>query len=129
MVRKLSVSGNAVTIHRVVSGVDCATVLNPNLAANNIDGGIAWGLGSAFRSELTFDRGRDVQSNFHDYQVLRLSEVPPVEVFHWEWREAIARYRRSRAGDRNTCPDRRPVAATGQRYRSLPLSRHGLRIA
>ena len=127
---ELSVAGNAVKIHRVVSAVDCGTTLNPNIAANNIEGGAAWGLSAAFKSEISFDRGRAVQSNFHDYEILRLSEMPPVEVYFVE----------SGARPLGGTGEVGPVtiipavanaifAATGQRYRSLPLSRHGLHIA
>lgn len=127
---ELSVIGIDVKIHRVVSVVDCGTVLNPNIAANNIEGGVAWGLGTAFKSEITFDRGRTVQSNFHDYQVLRLSEMPPVEVYF------VHSGARPLGGTGEVGPvtvipalANALCAATGQRYRSLPLSRHGLRIA
>jgi len=127
---ELSVSGLDVKIHRVVSAVDCGTVLNPNIAANNIEGGVAWGLSAAFKSEITFERGRTVQSNFHDYQVLRLSEMPPVEVYF------IDSGARPLGGTGEVGPvtvipavANALFAATGQRYRSLPLSRHGLRLA
>src|SRR5207244_2436819 len=75
------VAGKSVRVHRVVSAVDCGTVLNPNIAANNIEGGVAWGLSAAFKSEITFDAGRAVQSNWHDYDILRLPEMPAVEVY------------------------------------------------
>jgi len=127
---ELSVSGADVKIHRVISVVDCGTVLNPNIASNNIEGGVAWGLSAAFKSEITFDRGRTVQSNFHDYQVLRLSEMPPVEVYF------IDSGARPLGGTGEVGPvtvvpavANALFAATGERYRSLPLSRYGLRIA
>jgi isoquinoline 1-oxidoreductase beta subunit len=127
---ELSVAGPAVTIHRVVSVVDCGTVLNPNIASNNIEGGVAWGLSAAFKSEITFDRGRTVQSNFHDYQVLRLSEMPPVEVYFVD-SGARPLGGTGEVGPVTVIPAMANAlfAATGQRYRSLPLSRHGLRIA
>jgi isoquinoline 1-oxidoreductase subunit beta len=126
---ELSVSGSDVTIHRVFSVIDCGTVLNPNIASNNIEGGVAWGLSAAFKSEITFDRGRTVQSNFHDFQVLRLSEMPPVEVYF------VDSGARPLGGTGEVGPvavipavANAIFAATGMRYRSLPLSRHGLRI-
>ena len=115
--------------HRIISVADPGTVLNPNIAANNIEGGVAWGLSAAFLSEITFNRGRTVQSNFHDFRVLRMSEMPPVEVYFVD----------SGARPLGGIGEVGPVtvvpavanaifAATGQRYRSLPLSRHGLRL-
>jgi isoquinoline 1-oxidoreductase subunit beta len=127
---ELSVKGNLVKIHRVVSAVDCGTTLNPNIATNNIEGGVAWGLGTAFKSQITFDRGRTVQSNFHDYQVLRLSEMPPVEVYFIE-SGARPLGGTGEVGPVTVIPAvaNALFAATGQRYRSLPLSRHGLQLA
>jgi isoquinoline 1-oxidoreductase beta subunit len=127
---ELSVLDGAVKIHRVVSAVDCGTTLNPNIAASNIEGGVAWGLSAAFKSEITFDRGRTVQSNFHDYEILRLSEMPPVEVYFVE-SGARPLGGTGEVGPVTVIPavTNALFAATGQRYRSLPLSRHGLRIS
>jgi isoquinoline 1-oxidoreductase beta subunit len=127
---ELSVDGNAVKIHRVVSAIDCGTVLNPNIAANNIEGGVAWGLSAAFKSEITFDRGRVVQSNWHDFQVLRLSEMPHVEV-HFVDSGARPLGGTGEVGPVTVIPavTNALFAATGKRFRSLPLSRHGLVLA
>jgi len=129
-VAELSVQGSEVKIHRIVSAVDCGTTLNPNISASNIEGGVAWGLSAAFKSEITFDRGRAVQSNFHDYEILRLPEMPPVEVY---FAESGARPLggTGEVGPVTVIPavTNALFAATGKRYRSLPLSRHGLRIA
>jgi isoquinoline 1-oxidoreductase beta subunit len=124
---ELSVKGNGVKVHRVVSVLDCGTVLNPNIAANNIEGGVAWGLSAAFKSEITFDRGRVVQSNFHDFQILRLSEMPDVEVYFVD-SGARPLGGTGEVGPVTVIPAvaNALFAATGRRFRSLPLSRHGL---
>jgi isoquinoline 1-oxidoreductase beta subunit len=129
-VAELSVHGSDVKIHRIVSTVDCGTTLNPNISASNIEGGVAWGLSAAFKSEITFDRGRAVQSNFHDFEILRLSEMPPVEVYFVE-SGARPLGGTGEVGPVTVIPAvaNALFAATGKRYRSLPLSRHGLRIA
>jgi isoquinoline 1-oxidoreductase beta subunit len=127
---ELSVAGNEVKLQRVVSVVDCGTTLNPNIVASNIEGGVAWGLSVAFKSEISFDRGRTVQSNFHDYEILRLSEMPPVEVYFVE-SGARPLGGTGEVGPVTIVPavTNAIFAATGKRYRSLPLSRHGFRIA
>jgi isoquinoline 1-oxidoreductase beta subunit len=127
---ELSVDRNAVKMHRVVSVVDCGTVLNPNIAANNIEGGVAWGLSAAFKSEITFNRGRVVQSNWHDFQVLRLSEMPPVEVYFVD-SGARPLGGTGEVGPVTVIPAvaNALFVATGKRFRSLPLSRHGLELA
>jgi isoquinoline 1-oxidoreductase beta subunit len=125
----LSVHGNSVRVHRVISVVDCGTVLNPNIAANNIEGGVAWGLSAAFKSEITFNRGRVVQSNWHDFQVLRLAEMPSVEVYF------VDSGARPLGGTGEVGPVTVVPAvanalfqATGKRFRSVPLSRYGLEL-
>jgi isoquinoline 1-oxidoreductase subunit beta len=127
---ELSATGPAIKIHRVVTAADCGTVLNPNIAANNIEGGVAWGLSAAFKSEITFDRGRTVQSNFHDYQILRLPEMPPVEVYFVD-SGARPLGGTGEVGPVTVIPALANAlfAATGNRYRSLPLSQYGLGIA
>ena len=70
----------AVKVHRVVCAVDCGTVVNPNIVRAQIEGGIIFGLSAALKSEITLQNGRVQQSNFHDYQVLRMNEAPPIEV-------------------------------------------------
>jgi isoquinoline 1-oxidoreductase subunit beta len=84
-------------------------------------------LSAAFKSEITFDRGRVVQSNFHDFRILRLSEMPDVEVY---FADSGARPLggTGEVGPVTVIPAvaNALFAATGRRFRSLPLSRHGL---
>ncbi|RPH73143.1 MAG: xanthine dehydrogenase family protein molybdopterin-binding subunit [Myxococcaceae bacterium] len=69
-----------IRVHRVVCAVDCGQPINPLGIEAQIQGGIAFGLAAALHSQLTFREGRVEQSNFHDYQVLRIDEMPTVEV-------------------------------------------------
>lgn len=67
-------------IDRVVAVLDCGRVINPDNARAQIEGGIAFGLTDALYSEITLAQGRVAQSNFHDYPLLRMHEMPRVEV-------------------------------------------------
>jgi isoquinoline 1-oxidoreductase beta subunit len=69
-----------VRVERVVCAVDCGTVVHPDNTAAQIEGGVLFGLSAALFSEITIEGGRTVQSNFHDYRTLRMSEVPAIEV-------------------------------------------------
>jgi isoquinoline 1-oxidoreductase subunit beta len=69
-----------VRVERVVAAVDCGQVVNPDMLAAQVENGIVFGLSAALKGEITVDRGRVQQSNFHDYPVLRLNEMPQVEV-------------------------------------------------
>jgi isoquinoline 1-oxidoreductase beta subunit len=114
----------------VVAAVDPGTALDPGITANSIEGGVAWGLTCAFKSEITFERGRTVQSNWHDYAILRIPEMPPVEV-HLIDSGARPLGGTGEVGPVTVIPALANAlfAATGRRIRSLPLRRHGFYIA
>jgi isoquinoline 1-oxidoreductase beta subunit len=80
-VAEVSLEGNAIRVHRVVAAFDCGRVVNPMSVEAQVQGAIAFGLGAALFSEITLKDGRVQQSNFHDYRVLRLPEMPRVEVY------------------------------------------------
>ena len=74
---------------RVWCAVDCGVAVNPNLIRAQMEGGIGFALGTALYSEITFAEGGEVeQSNFHDYPLLRINEMPAVEVAIIESTEA-----------------------------------------
>lgn len=68
------------SVDRVVIAVDCGVAVNPDVIRAQMEGGMGFGLSAALSSELTLDEGRVVQSNFHDYVVLRINQMPQVEV-------------------------------------------------
>jgi isoquinoline 1-oxidoreductase beta subunit len=68
------------SVDRVVIAVDCGIAVNPDVVRAQMEGGMGFGLATALSSELTLDKGQVVQSNFHDYQVLRMNQMPSVEV-------------------------------------------------
>jgi len=67
-------------VHRVVCAVDCGPVVNPNIVRAQMEGGIVFGLTAALYGEITFEKGRVRQGNFHDYPMLRMHEMPQIEV-------------------------------------------------
>ena len=128
---ELSVSKDRqVTIHKVICAADPGSVLDPDITTNSLEGGIGWGLSCAFKSEITFDRGRTVQSNYHDYSIIRLPEMPPVAV------HLISSDTRPLGGVGEVGPvtllpaiANAIFAATETRFRTLPLSKHGFSLA
>jgi len=129
-VAELSVSKDReVKIHKIVCVADPGTALDPDITTNSLEGGIAWGLSCAFKSAITFDKGRTVQSNFHDYSILRMPEMPPVEV------HLINSGARPLGGTGEVGPvtllpaiTNAIFSATETRFRSLPLSKHGFSL-
>jgi isoquinoline 1-oxidoreductase subunit beta len=69
-----------VHVHRVVCAVDCGRHVNPDIIAAQIEGAVAYGLTAALKGEITISKGRVDQSNFNDYDLVRMNEMPVVEV-------------------------------------------------
>jgi len=110
------------SVDRVVIAVDCGIAVNPDIVRAQMEGGMGFGLSAALSSELTLDAGHVVQSNFHDYSVLRINEMPQVEVH-------IVKSAQPPTGvGEPATPVIAPAvanaltAATGQRFDRLPLS-------
>jgi isoquinoline 1-oxidoreductase beta subunit len=79
-VAEVLVNSGSVRVERVVAAVDCGQVVNPDMVAAQVEGGIVFGLSAALKGEITLDRGRVQQTNFDNYPVLRINEMPQVEV-------------------------------------------------
>jgi isoquinoline 1-oxidoreductase beta subunit len=120
-VAEVAVEEGQIRVHRVTAAIDCGTCVNPLGVQAQVESGLAFGLGAALHSELTMKDGRVVESNFHDYRILRLHEMPRVDVHIVRSRE-----RAGGAGEPGTPPIAPAVAnavfaLTGQRLRRLPL--------
>lgn len=114
-------TGPAIRVHRVVCAVDCGIAVNPEGVRAQMESGIAFGLGAALYSALSFRDGRVQESNYHDYRVLRMDEMPKIEVHI-----VPSTGRMGGAGEPGTPPIAPAVAnavfaLTGQRLRELPL--------
>ena len=68
------------TVDRVDVAVDCGIAVNPDIVRAQMEGGLGFGLSAVLSSEITIDKGAVVQSNFHDYTVLRAEQMPVVQV-------------------------------------------------
>jgi isoquinoline 1-oxidoreductase beta subunit len=123
-VAEVSVSeASEVRVHRVVCAVDCGTVVNPDTVKAQIEGGIIFGIGGALWGEVTLEKGRIQQSNFHDVRVLRINEAPAIAVHLVRNLEAPGGI--GEPGTAVTAPAvaNAVFAATGKRIRKLPLEK------
>jgi CO/xanthine dehydrogenase Mo-binding subunit len=75
----VSMDGN-VRVERVVCAIDCGLVINPDMVIAQMEGGIVWGLNAALKGSIEFENGRVLQGNFDDYPILRMDEMPLIEV-------------------------------------------------
>jgi len=120
-VAEASVENGRIRVHRVVCAIDCGTVINPETIAAQMESGIAFGLSAALYSALHFKDGRVQESNYHDYRVLRLNEMPVVEV------HIVPSTEKPGGVGEVAVPHIAPAVAnavaslTGQRLRELPL--------
>jgi isoquinoline 1-oxidoreductase beta subunit len=116
-----------VRVHRVVCAVDCGRVVNPDTVKAQLEGGIIFGLTAALKTEITFEKGRVQQRNFHDYPMLRMNETPVIEVHIVPSSENP-----TGVGEPGVPPIAPAVtnaifAATGKRIRQLPIRAAELR--
>ena len=79
-VAEVSLQGGRPRVHRVVCAVDCGVAVNPDVIRAQMEGGIAYGLGAILFGQIAIDKGKVVSSNFDKYRVLRMAEMPAVEV-------------------------------------------------
>jgi isoquinoline 1-oxidoreductase subunit beta len=79
-VSEISVDKGNIKVHRTTVAVDCGMMVNPDIVKAQIESSVAYGLSAVLLSKITFKDGRVEQSNFHDYPVLRMNEMPRVDV-------------------------------------------------
>jgi len=121
-VAEVSVESGTVRVHRVVCAVDCGQVINPDTVVAQMEGGIVFGLSAALKGKITLAKGRVTQSNFHDYPLLTMREMPAIEVYI-----VPSTMEPGGVGEPGTPPIAPAVAnavfaATGKRVRSLPIA-------
>ena len=120
-VAEVSVEDGRIRVHRVVCAVDCGRVINPDIVRAQMEGSIAFGLSAALKQRISYKDGHVEQDNFHNYQMLRMNEMPEVEVVIVE-SEADP----TGVGEPAVPPIAPAVAnalaaATGRRIRTLPI--------
>jgi isoquinoline 1-oxidoreductase beta subunit len=122
MVVHVEVKKDVVTVHRVDCAVDCGLVLNPDIATAQMEGAVIMGVGLTLNTEISFKDGAVVNSNFHDYPVLRITDTPQEINVDFIGQEASS----TGLGEPGV-PTLAPAlanaifAANGKRYRSLPI--------
>jgi CO/xanthine dehydrogenase Mo-binding subunit len=125
-IAEISVDNNdKLVIHKVYCAIDCGRVINPDNVKAQMEGGIIFGLSTGLYGEITIENGSVVQSNLHDYRLLKLKNVPEVETSIIE-----SNKRPSGVGEYGVPPIAPAVtnaifSLTGQRIRTLPINKHG----
>lgn len=120
-VAEVSLQDGVPRVHRIVGVIDCGTAINPDSVVAQMQGCITMGVSAALKEEITIEDGRVSQSNFHDYEILRMAEAPRIEIHVIQSGGEIGGA--GEAGLPATAPAiaNALFAATGKRARSLPL--------
>ncbi|MFM2289813.1 MAG: isoquinoline 1-oxidoreductase, beta subunit [Pseudomonadota bacterium] len=127
--RKGPAKDNRFHIERVTSAVDCGVAVNPNIIAMQVESAVCFGLSAALLGKITLEAGAVQESNFNGYPVLRMNEMPTVDV------HIVPSTERPTGIGEPGVPPIAPAlcnalfALTGQRQRSLPLSAHGIEFS
>ena len=121
-VAEVSVDKNGkVRVHRMVCAIDCGQYVNPGIIRAQIEGGAIFGATAALFDELTFERGRIQQSNFHNYPMLRMNECPEIEAHIIESKESPGGMGEPGVPCAAPAVANAIFAATGKRIRKLPI--------
>jgi isoquinoline 1-oxidoreductase beta subunit len=120
-VAEIEIQKGKLRVHRVVCAVVCGRVVNPAIIKQQIESGIVYGLTAALKGAITIDKGRVQQSNFDAYQMLRIDEMPKIEVHIVKSEDQPGGI-----GEASVPPIAPAVAnaifaATGKRIRRLPI--------
>ena len=122
MIAEVSVGKDKeIRVHKITAAVDCGFCVNPSGVAQQVESSVAFGLSAALWGKIDFVDGKVQQSNFHDYRVLRMNEMPMVET------HIVASTRAPEGMGEPALPPVAPAVAnalfalTGQRLRDLPL--------
>jgi isoquinoline 1-oxidoreductase beta subunit len=115
-------SDGAVQVQRVVCAVDCGVVVNPDTVRAQIQSAIIFGIAGALYGEVTFKNGRVEQTNFHNYRVLRMNEIPIIDIHLVESRETPGGMGEPGTSALAPAVTNAIYAATGTRVRKLPVA-------
>lgn len=119
-VADVSVEGGKLKVHHVGAAMDCGLVVHPDTVVAQVEGAIGMGLSAAMREAVSLSEGRVTTSNFHEYRLLTLAEMPKVDV------ALVPGETMGGVGEPGLPPIAGAVAnalaaATGERVRKLPI--------
>jgi isoquinoline 1-oxidoreductase beta subunit len=110
-----------VRVKRVVCAVDCGSVVNPDTIEAQVQGAVIFGISAALYGEITLKNGRVEQSNFDNYQVVRINEAPAIEVHIIRNNETPGGMGEPGTSAIMPAIANAIFAATGKRLRKLPV--------
>ena len=126
MVAEVSVDKGKLKVHRVVCAVDCGHIVNPAIITQQIESGIVYALSASTKGAITIDKGRVQQGNFNNYDVLRIDEMPKIDVHIVETENTPGGIGEASVPPLAPAVANAIFAATGKRLRKLPIRQEDL---
>jgi CO/xanthine dehydrogenase Mo-binding subunit len=117
----VSITDDKIKVHKVVCAVECGMAINPDTIVAQMEGGIVFALTAALKGEITIEDGAVQQSNFHDYEMIRINEMPEIEVYRVDSANPPTGVGEPGVPPLAPALANAVFAATGQRLRKLPL--------
>jgi isoquinoline 1-oxidoreductase beta subunit len=126
MVAEVSVAadGSDFRVERITATIDCGIALNPLGIEGQTESGIAWGLSAALLGQIDFKAGAAVQSTYQDFRVLRMNQMPALDIQILESRAMPGGYGEHPVPPVAPAVANAAFAATGKRVRALPITRY-----
>ena len=128
-VTEISIDKGEIRVHKVTCAVDCGTMVNPDIVKGQVESSVAYGLSAVLLSKITFKDGKVEQTNFHDYPVMRMNQMPVVEVFMVSSLEKPGGIGEPVVATCGPSVANAVFAATGKRVRKLPIEAADLKSA
>src|SRR5450830_134326 len=128
-VAEISVKDNEITVHKIWVVADLGQMVNPDTVQAQLESSIAFGLSSTLGAEITLDKGRVQQTNFHDYPVIRMSQMPRIDVTLVKSTEKPGGIGEPATALVGPVVANALFAATGKRVRKIPLSPDNIKSA
>jgi len=124
-VAEISVQGTQLKIHRIVCVVDCGQMVNPDIVRAQAEGGIVFGLTAALHGDIAIAGGKVREQNFNDYRLLRINEVPQIDVYLLDSDEKPGGMGEPTVALVAPAVCNAIYAATRKRLRALPIAKQG----
>ena len=128
-VAEISYTDNQLKVHRVVVVADTGQMVNPDTVEAQMQSSVAFGLSAALGGQITLDKGRVQQSNFHDYPVVRMADMPKIDVILVQSTEKPGGVGEPATALIGPAVANALFAATGKRVRKMPLSADNINTA
>lgn len=127
-VAEISLQGNQLKVHRIVCVIDCGQMVNPDIVRAQAEGSIVFGLTAALYNDINIVGGKVQEQNFDNYRLMRINEVPEIEVYLLESAEKPGGMGEPAVALVAPAVCNAIYAATKKRLRALPIAKQGFTV-